>query len=100
MFDTRQLTIVARDVTGQRTARWGGLSGDTLCSAITVQAVEQLDLPTVQSGTQDPIIYHCFDEERGERLPAEEKLDDILQRYRQEMELRVRVVPELEAATK
>lgn len=95
-MSTQHQVVVASDVTGMRTACWQ-IASQVLCGALVTQAIEHLGLPSSQAdGNQ--IIYHAFDEGSGELLPSEERLDALIQRYRAEVELRVRIVPELEAA--
>lgn len=95
-MSSQQLWIVASDVTGQRTAQWP-ITSQVLCGALVTQAVEQLRLPTSEADG-NTIVYHAFEESRGELLPSDERLADLIARYRLDVELRVRVVPELEAA--
>ena len=97
MDNRSQLDIVATDVTGQRGSRWS-VPITMLWGAVTSQAVERLDLPTLELATHTPIVYHCFEDSAGELLPAEERVVDVLERYRIELEVKVRIVPELEAA--
>ncbi len=97
MNTSKHVSITASDVTGQRTACWLA-DTEQEWGTVTAQAIDILDLPVKQSGTQDPIVYHCFEETQGERLPSEQKLADVLERYRLDTQVRVRVVPELEAA--
>lgn len=96
-MSNQPLYVIASDVTGQRTAQWP-IAKQAVCGALVTQAVEHLRLPTREAGGES-IIYHAFEETRGELLPSDERLEDLIQRYRIDVELRVRVVPELEAAT-
>jgi len=97
MNDQSQLEIVATDVTGQRRAAWS-VPTVALWGAVTAQAVDRLNLPTQELATRNSIVYHCFEDQAGELLPAEESVAQVVERYRVEMEMRVRIVPELEAA--
>ena len=92
----RQLTVVASDVTNQRTARWPIADHNMPCSAIVAQGVQALDLPTRQS-TGEQVSYNAFSD-GGDLLPGDNSVADIVQRYRIEAELRIRVIPELEGA--
>ncbi len=97
MNQPSELEIVATDVTGQRGTRWTVFT-NTLWGAVTSQAVEMLNLPTAELATHTPIVYHCFEDSAGELLPAEESVADVIERYQVDLEVRVRIVPELEAA--
>jgi hypothetical protein len=91
-----QTVVQAMDVTGQRTARLA-VSPQSLIGAVIAQAIGLMELPT-QSATQEPILYHGFEEGAGELLPPETSVEEVIRQYRVEAELRVRIVPELEAA--
>ena len=86
MNTSNQVQVVASDVTGQRLADWQ-VADQIPCGAILTQAVERLQLPVTQATDGSPIAYHTFEEGTGEQLPAEERLADVIQRYRLDMEL-------------
>jgi hypothetical protein len=68
-------------------------------AAVLAQAIGIMELPTESASRErEPIIYHCYEDGAGELLPPETPVEEIIQQYRIEAELRVRVVPELEAA--
>jgi hypothetical protein len=95
-MSTQNQLVVASDVTGVRMASWQ-IASQVLCGALVTQAIEHLRLPTTQAdGGQ--VIYHAFDESSGELMPEDERLDALIRRYRIDAELRIRIVPELEAA--
>lgn len=93
-----QTVVHATDVTGQRSARLA-VPPQSLIGAVIAQAIGVMDLPT-ESASQErqPIVYHGYEEGAGELLAPETPVAEIIQQYRIEAELRVRVVPELEAA--
>jgi len=97
--NTQTQTIVhATDVTGQRSARLT-VPPQSLMGTVIAQAIGLMDLPTESASRErEPIIYHCYEDGAGELLPPETSVEEIIRQYRIEAELRVRVVPELEAA--
>lgn len=96
-----QTEIVATDITGMRRASLSVVP-TLVWGAVTAQAADRLELPTRQTDDQ-PIIYHAFDDDSGELLPAETRVADVIERYRGELQvemrqLRITIAPELEAA--
>jgi hypothetical protein len=95
-MNERQVMVKAWDVTGQRHAQWPA-PASAVFAAILGQAVSQLRLPTEGFAAQ-PIIYNGYDDAGGELIPADDTVETVLQRFRLEAVLAVRVIPELEAA--
>jgi hypothetical protein len=93
----QHLNIYAHDVTGQRSTNFT-VPVNTLWGVVTLQAVERLHLPDTDQITQTPIVYHCFEGSVGDLLQADMRVSDVIEHYQADLEFRVRIVPELEAA--